>query len=945
MNSRSELLARRGSSHLTSADPGWLENLYECWRRNPRQVPRRWADYFSTLPAVDGLKGEVSHVRIRDELTHDGARRRPAASAGGENLRCGLLGLADAYRRLGHLRARLDPLGLVEPESVIELEPNFHGLGAVAPDRLLDVDGVFAEGPRQLPMLEILKRLERIYCGSIGAEFMHVEDDEEREWLRRRLETLGTQTNRLEAEEKRHLLERLCAAEGLEKHLARRYPGTKRFGLEGGESLIPLLDEIIQRAGAAGNVEIMLGMAHRGRLNVLVNILGKNPSDLFGEFEGTARHKGSGDVKYHQGFSSNVLTAGGEIHLALAFNPSHLEIVSPVVMGSVRARQDRRGDIDRRRVLPILIHGDAAIAAQGVVMESLQMSATRGFGVGGAVHVVINNQIGFTISRRDDARSTRHCGDAVKMIGAPALHVNGDDPEAAFEAARIAVDYRQRFGKDVLIDLVCFRRSGHNEADDPLITQPLMYKRVRAHPGTRARYAEKLVAEGVVDAETDAKMGQRYHEDLKKGEHVVKSLVREPDASLFVDWSPYLGRKWSELVDTRLGIEKVRQLGERINRLPADFKAHPQVSKLLENRQAMIRGEKLMDWGCAEMLAYASLLDEGYRVRISGQDSGRGTFAHRHAVLRDQDKGSEHIPLQSLGGAEDRFGIHDSLLSELGALAFEYGYAATAPDTLVIWEAQFGDFANGAQIVIDQFLSSGERKWGRLCGLTLFLPHGYEGQGPEHSSARLERFLQLCAEDNMQVCMPSTAAQMFHLLRRQMLRPLRRPLVIMTPKSLLRDRDAASQVQELAESSFLSVLPDTEGPSPSEVRRLVLCSGKVYYDLRRRRQEAPDVGLLRLEQLYPFPSSELGWELLRYRNLQELVWCQEEPLNQGAWYMSRHRISRVMNAVGLKMDLEYAGRAASAASSVGYMLMHQRQQEQLVAEALDLDAEEDDDEK
>lgn len=929
------LSARRGSSHLASADPGWLEGLYENWRRDPHQVPERWAGYFSTLPMVGDVQNEVSHERIIDELR----RERAAPRSKFADHQAPLARLADAFRRLGHLRADLDPLQLQQAEAVEELNPSFHGLEGVAPDQLLDTEGVFAAGPSQLPMREILRRFEHIYCGSIGVEFMHLEDADERRWLREYLEADGGWP-RPTQEERRHLLERLCAAEGLEKHLARRYPGTKRFGLEGGESLIPLLDEIIQRAGAAGNVEIMLGMAHRGRLNVLVNILGKNPSDLFGEFEGVARHKGSGDVKYHQGFSSNVLTAGGEIHLALAFNPSHLEIVSPVVMGSVRARQDRRDDRRRRKVLPILIHGDAAIAAQGVVMESLQMSATRGFGVGGCVHVVVNNQIGFTISRRDDARSTRYCSDVIKMIGAPALHVNGDDPEAALHAARLAIDYRQRFGKDVLIDLVCFRRSGHNEADDPFITQPLMYKRVRAHPGTRAHYAKTLIDEGVIDAEGDAEMGRRYHEDLKSGEHVAKSLVREPDASLFVDWSPYLGRKPSELVDTHLPEEKVRAIGEAINALPADFKAHPQVEKLFKERRAMIRGEKPMDWGCAEMLAYASLLDEGYRVRISGQDSGRGTFAHRHAVLRDQSNGAEHVPLRALASGE-RFGIYDSLLSEVGVLAFEYGYAATSPDTLTVWEAQFGDFANGAQVVIDQFLSSGEQKWGRLCGLTLLLPHGYEGQGPEHSSARLERFLQLCAESNMQVCMPSTAAQIFHLLRRQMLHPLRRPLVALTPKSMLRDRDAASRALELSESSFVTVLPDKEGPPPEEVRRLVLCSGKVYYDLKRRRLEAPEVGIVRLEQLYPFPSTELGWELLRYPNLQELVWCQEEPLNQGAWYMSRHRISRVMNAVELTMDLEYAGRPASAASSVGYMLLHQRQQERLIVDALDLDADED----
>ena len=777
--------------------------------------------------------------------------------------------------------------------------------------------------------------MQQTYCRTIGAEFTHIVDSEQRSWFQQRLESVRGRPQ-FSTEVQSHLLERLTAAEGLEKYLGTKYPGTKRFGLEGGESLIPLLDELIQRSGSYGTKEIVIGMAHRGRLNVLVNTFGKNPRDLFDEFEGKKTEGlSSGDVKYHQGFSSNVMTAGGEVHLAMAFNPSHLEIVSPVVEGSVRARQDRRCDTTGEKVLPVSLHGDAAFAGQGVVMETFQMSQTRGFKTGGTIHIVINNQVGFTISNPLDSRSTEYCTDVAKMIQAPILHVNGDDPEAVLFVTQLAVDYRMQYKRDVVIDLVCYRRRGHNEADEPSGTQPIMYQQIGKQRTTRELYAEALtsaVRHSVDDVQ--AKIDD-YRTALDNGQHVVKSLVKEPNKELFVDWRPYLGHAWTARHDTRFELKTLQELSSKLLEIPEGFVVQRQVAKILEDRQKMGAGALPINWGYAETMAYATLLFEGHPIRMTGQDIGRGTFSHRHAALHNQKDAGTYLPLQNLYAGQPKFDLYDSFLSEEAVLAFEYGYATTQPNALVIWEAQFGDFANGAQVVFDQFISSGEHKWGRLCGLTMLLPHGYEGQGPEHSSARLERYLQLCAEHNMQVAVPTTPAQIYHLLRRQVIRPLRKPLVVLTPKSLLRHKLAISTLEDLAEGSFQTVIPETDAIDPKKVDRLVLCSGKVYYDLleKRRSEGREDIAIVRIEQLYPFPEDDLAEALAPYKNLKHIVWCQEEPMNQGAWYCSQHHMRRVATAHKKALFLEYAGRDASAAPACGYASMHAEQQEKLLQDA------------
>ncbi len=787
----------------------------------------------------------------------------------------------------------------------------------------------------QATLREIVNALQETYCRTIGAEYMHIVDSEQRSWFVQRLESVRGRPE-FSPEIKSHLLERLTAAEGLEKYLGTKYPGTKRFGLEGGESLIPLLDEIIQRSGSYGTKEIVIGMAHRGRLNVLVNTFGKNPRDLFDEFEGKkVEGLSSGDVKYHQGFSSNVMTPGGEIHLAMAFNPSHLEIVSPVVEGSVRARQDRRNDPVGDKVLPVTIHGDAAVAGQGVVMETFQMSQTRAYRTGGTIRIVVNNQVGFTTSKQEDARSTEYATDVAKMIQAPIFHVNADDPEAVLFVTQLAVDYRMQFKRDIVIDLICYRRRGHNEADEPSGTQPLMYQKIAKQRTTRELYADSLIQSKVLDDERVQAKIDEYRTALDNGLHVVKSLVKEPNKELFVDWRPYLGHAWTARHDTSFDLKTLQDLSNKLLQTPEGFVVQRQVSKILEDRQKMGAGALAINWGYAETMAYATLLFEGHPVRISGQDVGRGTFSHRHAALHNQKDGSTYIPLQHLYEGQPRFDLYDSFLSEEAVLAFEYGYATTTPNALVVWEAQFGDFANGAQVVIDQFITSGEHKWGRLCGLTMLLPHGYEGQGPEHSSARLERYLQLCAEHNIQVCVPTTPAQVYHMLRRQAIRPLRKPLVALTPKSLLRHKLATSTLEELTQGSFQTVIPEIDPIDPAKVERVIMCSGKVYYDLldKRRAEGRDDIAIVRIEQLYPFPEEDLAEALAPYQNVKHIIWCQEEPMNQGAWYCSQHHMRRVATAFKKELFLQYAGRDASAAPAVGYASMHAEQQEKLLQDA------------
>ncbi|MCM2130336.1 2-oxoglutarate dehydrogenase E1 component [Larsenimonas rhizosphaerae] len=932
----------RQTSHMSGGNVHYVEDLYEQYLNEPTSIPDEWRGYFDQLPAYEGAPShDIPLAPVREEFYNIGQQRRTlgggSSSEGAENKKqVRVLQLINAYRFRGHQQADIDPLGLRSSQRVPDLDLSFHQLSKSDMDTEFQTGSMFM-GKDSAPLKEIVDALQQTYCRSIGCEFMHIVNTEEKRWLQQRFESVRSRP-KYSNEVRRHIFERLTAAEGLENYLASKYPGTKRFGLEGGESFIPLVDEMIQRAGNYGTREVVIGMAHRGRLNLLVNILGKSPSELIDEFDGKKMlERGSGDVKYHQGFSSNVMTPGGEVHLALAFNPSHLEIVSPVVEGSVRARQDRRKDAEGDQVLPLVVHGDAAFAGQGVVMETFQMSQTRAYKTGGTIHLIINNQVGFTTSRPDDARSTEYCTDIAKMVQAPILHVNGDDPEAVIHVTQVAIDYRQQFKRDVVIDLVCYRRRGHNEADEPSATQPLMYQKIKSHKTSRALYAEQLVRDGVIGEDEAKTFVDEYRDSLDKGNHVANALVKQPNQSLFVDWTPYLGHEWTGVADTTFNMKRLQELATVMCEVPEDYEVQRQVAKVYEDRRKMAAGSLALNWGFAETLSYATILDEGFGVRITGQDAGRGTFSHRHAVLHNQKNGDTWTPLQHMKESQPDFLIRDSYLSEEAVLAFEYGYSTTRPDSLVIWEAQFGDFANGAQVVIDQFISSGETKWARLCGLTLLLPHGYEGQGPEHSSARLERFLQLCAEHNMQVCMPTTPAQIFHLLRRQSVRPIRKPLIIMSPKSLLRHKDATSTLEELAEGTFNMILPDQAELAAEDVKRLILCSGKVYYDLAnyRNENERRDTAILRVEQLYPFPEELLQSMFEQYPNLEKVVWCQEEPQNQGAWYQSQHHMRKTADAVkaGLGRDLSFAGRAASAAPAAGYMAVHVEQQRQLVDDA------------
>ena len=929
------------SSHLSGQNAAYIEDLYESYLLDPNEVPENWRTYFDHLPQVDE-RVETPHSSVVHQFERLGRNRlkaRPEKVATDvatqhSNKQARVQDLISAYRHRGHKRANIDPLGMMERPHMPVLDLDYHQLTPADLDETFQT-GSFYYGDGSAKLKDLIAALESTYCGSIGAEYMHIIDTNEQLWVQQRLESARGRAN-FSTLQKRSILERLTAAEGLEKYLHRRYPGTKRFGLEGGESLIPMLHELLQRLGGHGVLESVIAMAHRGRLNVLVNVLGKNPAVLFDEFDGHVTvSEGSGDVKYHQGFSSNIMTSGGEMHLALAFNPSHLEIVGPVAEGSVRARQDRRRDYVGDLVVPIIVHGDAAFAGQGVVMETFQMSQTRGFKTGGSVHIIINNQIGFTTHRQIDARSTEYCSEIAKMVQAPILHVNGDDPEAVVFATQLAADYRMEFRKDIVIDLICYRRRGHNESEEPMKTQPHMYQVIRSHPSTFSLYVDQLVKEGVVsEAEVNAYLDQN-REKLEEGKSVALSLVHEPDEKLFVDWSPYLGHDWRAPVDTKFDQSKFTQIARRLAELPDGFALHRQVKKILDDRNAMAAGDMPINWGFAEIMAYATLIDDGYPIRLTGQDVGVGTFSHRHATHHNQKSGKRIIPLNLL--SEDvTFDIYDSLLSEEAVLAFEYGYATTAPNTLIVWEAQFGDFANGAQVVVDQFISSGETKWGRLCGLTMLLPHGFEGAGPEHSSARLERFLQLCAEHNMQVCVPSTPAQVYHMLRRQARRPTRKPLIALTPKSLLRHKLAVSSLQELCEGAFQNVIPEVEEHNADEIDRVVICAGKVYYDLFEARQTAGvnNIALVRLEQMYPFPEDELAATLAQYNNLKEVIWCQEEPMNQGAWYSMQHRMRRIILSQDENLYLVYAGRDAYAAPAVGYASIHAEQQNQLVQDAL-----------
>ena len=938
------------SSLFNGANAPYIEELYEQYLADPAAVPEAWRKQFDALPNVAGNTAkDVAHTPVIEafaERAKQGSGRIAYVNVGGgsddkRSLR--VLQFIRAHRVLGSRHSSLDPLKRSERMPVPELELSFYNLTNA------DLEAEFGIGSWQgringssekAKLKDIVSAVKKTYCGFVGVEYMYISSTEQKRWVQSQFEGIQSQPS-LNLEEKQFLLERLTAAETLEKYLHTRFVGQKRFSLEGSESLIPLLDDIIQVAGEKGVKEVVLGMAHRGRLNVLVNSLGKLPADLFSEFEGNHAHDlGSGDVKYHQGFSSDIQTKGGGVHLTLAFNPSHLEIVNPVVEGSVRARQHRRNDHEGKEVLPMLVHGDAAFAGQGVVMETMALSQTRGFKTGGTVHIIVNNQVGFTTSDTRDTRSSLYCTDIAKMIEAPVFHVNADDPESVLLVGRIAFDYRMKFGRDVVIDMVCFRKLGHNEQDEPFVTQPLMYKKIAQHPGTRKLYADRLAADGTTAAGHGDDLVTNIRARLDAGKSTNTKILYGIKPPLAVDWAPYIGQTWRAPADTTVPMETLKHYAERLTQIPSDFKLHMSVEKLLETRRKMGRGEQPLDWGMAENLAYASLVATGHPVRMSGQDCGRGTFAHRHAVLHDQNRekwdSGTYVPLQNIKREQANFVVIDSLLSEEAVLGFEYGYSTAQPFELVIWEGQFGDFVNGAQVVIDQFIASGETKWARLCGLSLFLPHGYEGQGPEHSSARLERFLQLCAEHNIQVVVPSNAAQLFHMIRRQSIRKMRKPLIVMMPKSLLRKKEATSSMEDLANGKFEVVIGETEKLNAKKVKRLVFCSGKVYYDIvaERAKRAIEDIAVLRIEQLYPFPHEEFRAQIAMYPNAKSVVWAQEEPGNQGAWHRIQHYLQREMRP---DQTLSYALRPSSASPAVGYLSKHLEQQKELVNAALSWD--------
>jgi 2-oxoglutarate dehydrogenase E1 component len=931
-----DLARQTASTSLSGSNSTYVEDLFERYLAG-EQVPEDWQRYFTSLAAS---RADTPHGPIVRALVERAQQPRIAAAATGGSAQsekqAAVSRLIQIFTNRGHLIAKVDPLGLMQRSKPRVMELDYMGLTEADLDTEFFTASRTDAVPRRARLRDIIHLLENVFAGPIGAEFAHVSDTDERLWLQDEF-LRGRTQQRLSADERIDLLRQLTVAEGLERYLHTRYVGQKRFSLEGGDALIPMLNDLVQRGGASGVEEIVIGMAHRGRLNVLVNVLGKAPSELFSEFEGkydTTHLKGSGDVKYHKGFSADLRTPGGNVHVALAFNPSHLEIVNPVVEGSVRARQERRGDQDGTRVMPVLVHGDASFAGQGVVMEALQLSQARAFCTGGTIHLIVNNQVGFTTSDPRDARSTMYCSDVAKMLEAPIFHVNADDPEAVLFVTRLALAYRQRFRKDVVIDLVCYRRLGHNEADEPAATQPVMYARVRQHPTARQIYADRLAGEGLVTTDEARQFMDDYRAGLDAGHSQVPASLGLIGNQYTVDWTQFLRNDWSEPTPTAIDRARLQRLGARMVAVPDGFRLHPRVEQVYANRRRMLSGELPLDWGCAETLAYAALLEDGCPIRLTGQDSGRGTFFHRHAVLHNQDTGERYTPLQHLSAGQPKFTVTDSVLSEEAVLGFEYGYSTTNPAALVIWEGQFGDFVNGAQVVIDQFISSGESKWGRLCGLTLFLPHGYEGQGPEHSSARLERFLQLCAENNMQVVVPSTPAQMFHMVRRQMLRSLRKPLIVMTPKSLLRHELSVSSLEDLTNGGFATVIDEVDDLAPAQVQRVVFCSGKVYFDLLKARRAAAqrDVALVRIEQLYPFPAQAYTAALRRYPHAREVVWCQEEPQNQGAWYHIRHRLEGALQPG--HQQLMYAGRGHAAAPATGIAKLHDSEQRELVDTAL-----------
>lgn len=856
---------------LSGDNATWLEEYYQTWLRTPEKLPEDWRRFF--------LSPELTVQSVSGDNNVSGATLKKQAA---------VIQLINAWRTQGHLRAKLDPLGLNPPADVPSLQPGFWGLSEE--DLLQEFSVTFGAHTTQMPLKQLLNLLEQAWAGSQAYELAHLENREEINWLLSRIES----SNAPQADVQTCIarFEKLMAAETLERYLHTRYVGQKRFSLEGGESAIPALDTLTKRLRAQGVEEMVIGMAHRGRLNVLVNLLNKDPAQLFAEFEGKQTiGSGSGDVKYHMGYSSNLETPAGSLHVALAYNPSHLEIVNPVVLGQVRARQERRGEDGQAKVVGVLIHGDSALGGLGVNQTTFNLSQTQGYGTGGTLHLVINNQIGFTTSRLQDMRSSRYCTDIAKMVAAPIIHVNGDDVDAVCQVMELACEWRDTFRRDIIIDICCFRKHGHNESDEPRLTQPQMYQAVDVHPGTLARYGESLARRGLLTQAQQDEMTARYRDWLDSCQKREPQPLKPAIHSFSANWYGLTNPHWSAPVSTALPRQKLAAYGEIISTLPPDVVAHPTIKRQLALRQDMAVGTQPIDWGMAEMLAYASLVDAGVGVRLSGEDSGRGTFSHRHAVVHHQTEARRYLPLQHIRAGQASFDVYDSVLNEEALLAFEYGYSTSAPQQLVIWEAQFGDFANGAQVAIDQFISSGETKWDRYSGLTILLPHGYDGQGPEHSSARPERWLQLCAENNMQVVMPSESAQMFHLLRGQALRPMRKPLVIMMSKRLLRFKGAMSELCEFTDGAYKPVITDPQLHQSQKVKRVILCSGQVYYDVleaRKQREHEDEVAIVRLEQLYPFPVAELNDVLASWPNCCEWIWLQEEPENQGAWRQIRH---------------------------------------------------------
>lgn len=942
MKQQKSMQEQYNESYLSGGNDAYLEELYETYLQSPDEVSPEWRNYFNQLSLHDA-RLDVPHSTIRHyfaEIAKKGPVPATPISSGSDHADVThvlnqekIIDLISAYRNLGHLQADIDPLGLYRGVDNPTLKLSYYGFTDADLNTVFNTGTFGGLNQSSATLNEIYQGLRKVYSSTIGIEYMHIMELEEIQWLQERMEKGWAHFNPTAAE-KRRIFDKLVAADGLEKYLGNKYVGQKRFSLEGGDSLIPMLDTIVNRGSSQGVKDIVIGMAHRGRLNVLVNILGKEPAKLFDHFEGKGIDlSSSGDVKYHLGFSSDVKTEYGSLHLNLAFNPSHLEIVSPVVQGSVRSRQRRRRDTLRKMVMPIQIHGDAAFAGQGVVMETFSMSQARWFWVGGSIHIVINNQVGFTTSNPKDARSGLYCTDIAKMVQAPILHINGNDPEAMVFAGQLAVDYRTLFKKDIVIDLVCFRRHGHNEADEPSATQPLMYKIIKQLPPTYVNYASELVKEGVINENTEKELVDGYRNKLDEGKSVVPLAQGNGNYEFANLWEPFVGKEWTVKAKTAVPLKKIQAIAKQIEKLPEGFVLQPQVKKMMEARQKMTDGSLPINWGYAETLAFATLLEEGFPIRLCGQDSGRGTFAHRHAILHDQNTDEIYIPLSHISPDQVQINIIDSLLSEEAVLAFEYGFASAEPNNLVIWEAQFGDFANGAQVVIDQFISSGEQKWGRLCGLVMLLPHGYEGQGPEHSSARLERYLQLCAQQNMQVCMPSTPAQIFHMLRRQMVRPYRKPLIVMTPKSFLRHPLAVSSLDDLTQGEFQLVIPEIDPIPAKKINRVILCSGKVYYDLLEKRRELKldTAVIIRVEQLYPYPENGLKEVLKPYNAVKDIIWCQEEPINQGAWYATQHHIRACLES---NQELRFVGRSASASPAVGYSSVHIKEQKNLVKEAL-----------